>query len=443
MTTITETTEKQFDAALLTDADVVVIGGGIIGVCTAYYLAKLGQRVMLCEKGIVGGEQSSRNWGWVRQHGRDEAELPIMMESNRLWQGLAQELGEDLGFRQHGVLYLASTEKKLAQREKWLDLAKRFQLDSKLLNATQVAELTGAPATQWCGGVYTPGDGRAEPWLAASAIARGAQKLGVSIKEHCAVRSLEQSNNQIVGKCNRVVLAAGAWSGLFAGNMNIDLPQLTVRSTVVQTTPVSNFYPGNAADEQLAFRRREDGGYSLALTDQTEHLIGPGSFKYLRKFRKALWQDLSSYRLKPKQPENFPDAWRTARRWADDAVSPFEKQRVLNPAPNQQCVDKLLALAPKKLPGLKGIGVLHSWAGMIDTMPDIVPVIDTADSSKSDTPSGLTIATGFSGHGFGIGPAAGKLVADKVCQKPVAYDLTRFRFNRFSDGSAISLGPAI
>jgi len=451
MTTITDATEKQFDAALLAEADVVVIGGGIIGTCTAYYLAKLGQRVMLCEKGIVAGEQSSRNWGWVRQHGRDEAELPIMMESNRLWQGLAQELGEDLGFRQHGVLYLASTEEKLAQREKWLDLAKRFQLESKLLNAAQVSDLTGAPATQWCGGVYTPNDGRAEPWIATSAIARGAQKLGVSIKEHCAVRSLEQSNSQITGvvtehgiiKCNRVVLAAGAWSGLFAGNMNIDLPQLTIRSTVVQTTPVPNFFNGNAADEQLAFRRREDGGYSLALTDQTEHLIGPNSFKYLRKFSKVLWQDLSSYNLKPKQPAHFPDAWRTSRRWDADAVSPFEKQRVLNPAPNKNCVDKLVELGPKKLPGLIGIGVAHSWAGMIDTMPDIVPVIDTTDSSDSDTPNGLTIATGFSGHGFGIGPAAGKLVADSVCQKPVAYDLTRFRFSRFSDGSSIELGPAI
>jgi len=116
---------------------------------------------------------------------------------------------------------------------------------------------------------------------------------------------------------------------------------------------------------------------------------------------------------------------------------------VLNPAPKQKCVDKLLELGPKKLPGLKGMGVARSWAGMIDSMPDIVPVIDTLDSSKSDTPNGLTIATGFSGHGFGIGPAAGKLVADSVCQKPVAYDLTRFRFSRFSDGSAVTLGPAI
>ena len=449
MATITSESPKQFDDALSSEVDVVVIGAGIIGVCSAYYLASLGQSVMLCEKGVVAGEQSSRNWGWIRQHARDEAELPIMMESNRLWQGLSDEIGEDLGFRQHGVLYLASTQKKLAQREKWLDIAKRHQLQSHLLTARQVAELTGAPEQQWCGGVITPGDGRAEPWIAVPAIARAAQRRGVKIKEHCAVRSIDQSNQQITGvvtekgliKCNRVVLAAGAWSSLFAGNMNVYLPQLSVRSTVVRTTPVSDFFSGNAADENLAFRRRQDGRYTLALTDRTEHMIGPNSFKYFKPFIPAMLLDLDTYRLKPKMPANYPDAWRVSRHWSDDQVSPFEKMRVLNPSANTRSVSRILRLAQKKLPGLKNVQVSDSWAGMIETMPDIVPVIDTIDSSHIHAPTGLTIATGFSGHGFGIGPAAGKLIADMVCQKPVPYDLQRFRFSRFTDGSSVELGP--
>ena len=93
--------------------DVVVIGGGVIGVMTAWFLAEAGQRVVLCEKGRIAGEQSSRNWGWIRQQGRDYAELPIMMESLRIWQGLSQEFGPDLGFRQGGVLYLARTEAEI------------------------------------------------------------------------------------------------------------------------------------------------------------------------------------------------------------------------------------------------------------------------------------------------------------------------------------------
>ena len=444
-----EKSALHFDDPLLPEADVVVIGGGIIGVCTAYYLARLGQRVMLCEKGVVAGEQSSRNWGWVRQHARDEAELPIMMESMRLWQGMAKEIGEETGFRQTGVLYLASSAEKLARREAWIELAKMYQLNSTLLSAAEVAELTGTPEGQWCGGVQTPSDGRAEPWVAVPAIARAAHRLGVTIKEHCAVRAVEQANNQITAvvtehgriKCNRVVLAAGAWSSLFAGNTGIQLPQLCVRSTVVKTTSVDDFFSGNAADENLAFRRRQDRGYSLALTDRIEHLIGPNTFKFFKPFTPAMKLDWSQYRLAPRMPHGYPDAWRTQRQWSPDAVSPFERMRVLNPAPNTKSVSRVMNLAKQKLPGLKNASVALSWAGMIDSMPDIVPVIDSIDSSYESAPAGLTFATGFSGHGFGIGPAAGKLVADLVCGRPVPYELDRFRLSRFTDGTPIRLGP--
>ena len=88
--------------------DVVVIGGGIIGVMTAWFLTQAGQKVVLCEKGRIAGEQSGRNWGWIRQQARDADELPIMIESLALWQHLAAELGEGLGFVQGGVVYMAN-----------------------------------------------------------------------------------------------------------------------------------------------------------------------------------------------------------------------------------------------------------------------------------------------------------------------------------------------
>src|SRR5918998_1768801 len=101
-------------------ADVVVIGGGIVGASTALFLQRNGLTVALCEKGRIAGEQSSRNWGWVRQQGRDPAELPIMVESLRIWERLAQEFGDALGFRRTGVMYLADTEADLAGFEAWL-----------------------------------------------------------------------------------------------------------------------------------------------------------------------------------------------------------------------------------------------------------------------------------------------------------------------------------
>ncbi len=108
MPMISEATPVAFADPLPGAADVVVIGGGIAGVSTALFLAERGVSVLLVEKGRIAGEQSSRNWGWVRQQGRDRAELPLMMEANRIWRGLAERTGEpDLAYTESGCLYLA------------------------------------------------------------------------------------------------------------------------------------------------------------------------------------------------------------------------------------------------------------------------------------------------------------------------------------------------
>src|SRR5690606_27070325 len=104
---ISSATPPEFRDDLPKAADAVVIGGGIAGVTTALYLARDGLSVVLCEKGLIAAEQSSRNWGWVRAQGRDEAELPIMLAARQLWRGLAQEIGGELGLTTCGVSYLA------------------------------------------------------------------------------------------------------------------------------------------------------------------------------------------------------------------------------------------------------------------------------------------------------------------------------------------------
>ena len=136
--TFTDAMPQQFAGECPDAVDVVVIGAGVIGVCTAWNLAKAGVRVFLCEKGRVAGEQSSRNWGWIRQLGRDPAELPIMMESRRIWQSLSADVGEDLGYREHGIIYLASSEKKMAARESWIEVARQHHLDTQMINRAAV-----------------------------------------------------------------------------------------------------------------------------------------------------------------------------------------------------------------------------------------------------------------------------------------------------------------
>src|ERR1700709_1055781 len=109
------------DPPLPEATSVVIIGGGIIGVCTAFFLAQKGIPVVLCEKGKIAGEQSSRNWGWCRKIGRDPLEIPLAIEALRLWPEMNRLVDAETGFRRSGIVYLCRTPQELAQREAWLD----------------------------------------------------------------------------------------------------------------------------------------------------------------------------------------------------------------------------------------------------------------------------------------------------------------------------------
>ncbi|MBK4216341.1 FAD-binding oxidoreductase [Paracoccus caeni] len=437
-------TPVQFTAPLPDAADVVVIGGGIAGVTTAFYLARDGLKVVLCEKGVIAGEQSSRNWGWVRAQGRDEAEIPIMLTARRLWKALAQELGDVLGLTTCGVTYLANDAATLARYEAWLDVASRHGLDSRVMGQGELASVL-PHAAGWVGALTTPSDMRAEPASAVPAIAGLAVAEGVTIRENCAVRALDVQGGELRGvvteagsvRAERVLLAGGAWSGLFAGNAGLHLPQLSVRATVAATVPIADFWPGAAADDRFAFRRRADGGYTLAPGTAHDFWIGPASFRHLRQYLPMMRRDLAQTSLKPAAPKGFPDAWRTPRRWSPDGPSPFEAMRVLNPDPVAARVTKLQDDFASAFPQIGRPQIRAAWAGMIDTTPDQVPVLD-----ETSLP-GFFIATGLSGHGFGIGPGIGRVMADLIQNRDPGHDLSRFRFARFLDGTPVTLGPGL
>lgn len=426
--------------------DVVVIGGGVIGVMTAWFLAERGLRVTLCEKGRVGAEQSGRNWGWVRQQGRDPAELPIMVESLRTWERLAQELGDALGFQRTGVMYLADAEADLAAFEAWLPHARTHGLDTRMLARAEVASRLKGSAGGWPGALLTPSDARAEPWAAVPLLARGAAARGAVIVESCAARALDRQGGRVAGvvteqgrvACDQVVLAGGAWSSLLLRAEGVALPQLSVLASVAATEPLPEVFPGAAADGRLAFRRRADGGYSLAPGAAHGFFVGPDALRHARAFLPAFRKDWRSTQVRPAAPRGFPDAWGTPRRWNPDRPSPFEAVRVLNPRPDGRALAGVQDAFAAAFPALGRPRLRATWAGMIDTMPDVVPVIDRVDAVP-----GLVLATGFSGHGFGIGPGAGRVVASLVAGDNPGHDLRRFRLARFSDGSRLELGPSL
>jgi glycine/D-amino acid oxidase-like deaminating enzyme len=423
---------------------VVVLGGGVIGVMTAWHLAEKGVRVVVCEKGRVAAEQSGRNWGWVRQQGRDPAELPIMVESLRLWKGLAQAMGPGLGFRQAGVMYLARSEAEMAGFADWTVHARAHDLDTQMLDAAGVQRHIRGQGG-WIGGLFTASDARAEPWAAVPLLAQGAVARGAVIVEHCAVRALDLAAGRVAGviteqgriACADVVVAGGAWSRLFLGAAGIRIPQLSVLASVAATGPYPEVFAGNAADDVLAFRRRADGGYSLAPGAEHDFFPGRDALASFRAYLPILKKDFRSTHFRPRAPRGFPDAWDTPRRWSPEAESPFERLRILNPAPNMATLVRVQDAFARAFPALGRPLLRAAWAGMIDTMPDVVPVIDRAPVP------GLTIATGMSGHGFGIGPGMGRVVADLVTGGDVGHDLTRFRLARFTDGSAIAPGPSL
>ncbi|MCY0096125.1 NAD(P)/FAD-dependent oxidoreductase [Hoeflea ulvae] len=445
---ITAASPIRFSDPLPAEVDVVVIGGGVIGVTTALYLNRLGLKVFLCEKGRIAGEQSSRNWGWIRQLGRDEAELPVMMEASQLWQQLDADTGNRTGFRRSGILYLSSTEKDLAKQAGWLEIARRHQVDVTQLDSAAVAGLvdSGAGGKRWAGGLWSPSDARAEPWQAVPALADLAHSEGVSIREACAVRTFETAAGQISGvhtehgfiTASQVVVAGGAWSSLLLRRHGVSIPQLIVGSSVARTAALPQILAGNAHDEQLAFRRREDGGYTISALGSHDLLIGPDAFRHLGTWLPVAMKSLGATRFRLASPKHYPDAWSTARRWRADEETPFERCRVLDPAPDRRRTEMAQQRFAARFPACGKPEILNAWSGMIDAMPDVVPVVDRVPGVD-----GLIVATGMSGHGFGIGPGFGRAIANLAAGRPTGHDLSRFRFSRFSDGRRLVPGPSL
>src|SRR5205085_12152043 len=171
-----------------------------------------------------------------------------------------------------------------------------------------------------------------------------------------------------------------------------------------------------------------DGGYTVATLGVRTIDLVPDNFRLLPEYLPAArlhWKKLR-FRL----GHRFAEEWRTPRRWALDEPSPFEAVRTLDPAADPYVVERARSAIAAALPVFRDVPVVESWGGMIDVMPDAIPVISAVDALP-----GFFIATGFSGHGFGIGPGAGRLMADMVSGAPPVVDPTPFRLSRFTDGS--------
>jgi len=210
--------------------------------------------------------------------------------------------------------------------------------------------------------------------------------------------------------------------------MGIRLPQLRVMSAVMRTEPVAGGPETSASGQGFGLRKRLDGGYTVANWSGNVHEIVPDTLHFARDFMPALRHQKGS--LKLRLGGAFINDLRAGPDWRPDEVSPFEKTRVLDPPVHEPILTEARRSLTAAFPAFHNMRVVERWGGVIDVTPDAVPVI-----SSVDTMPGFFIATGFTGHGFGIGPGAGRLMAELVMGERPVVDPAPFRYSRFTDGS--------
>jgi glycine/D-amino acid oxidase-like deaminating enzyme len=418
------------------DADVVVVGAGIVGCATAYYLARRGVRVAVVDRGAVPGEQSRKNWGFVRQQGRDPHEVPLMMEANRIWRGIEQELAADVEWVQGGNLALAADAERMGRFEAWLDVARQFGLETRLLRPRDLPSVVPGLGGRWAGGMHTPSDGHAEPDKATDAFARAAAAHGARLQLSCAVQRVTTRDGAVSAvvtergevRTSWVVCAAGAWSWRLARTLGLELPQRWVRGTVARTTAAPATTRCAVWGPGVAFRQRADGTFNIAAGGALDHDVTLDSLRQVRFFLPSYWKNKALFRFHVGRP--LLRSLRAALPGSAARRHPLVWDRGIEPVPNAGKVRRSLTELQRVLPSLPHLGITRSWAGYIDATPDLVPVLGEAPA-----PRGLVFATGFSGHGFGMAPIAGRLVSELIVDGKTSLDISGFRFARFAEGA--------
>lgn len=362
--------------------DVIILGGGGAGCSAALHLAQRGARVVLLERGLVGGQASGVNYGGVRMQGRHPAELPIARRSLEIWKRLPEIIGIDAEFRPTGHLKLARTDEEEAELVAYLSVAEANGLPLRMLGRNAIHEEFPWLGPKVVAGSFAPEDGAANPRLLAPALARAARAAGAIIHEHCASESetREADGFHVKSVDGRqfqapvLVNTAGYWGGRVAEAFGETVPITPMSPNMVVTEPLPYFLTANLGVV---------GGNVYARQIERGNVILGGG-----------------------RGECDPDV-----PWA----------RPL-PEPTIRALD----LAAELVPRLAGAHVIRTWTGIDGAMPDAIPVI-----GPSRTTPGLFHAFGFSGHGFQLGPGIGAILAELVLDGRSDTPLDAFRIERF------------
>ena len=286
--------------------DVVVVGAGIVGVSTAYDLARSGLSVAVFDRGAVAAEQSSRAWGFLRQQGRHSAELLLADQATALWTEITDTFGiEGTRIVRAGILVPAETDADERFLRNGLEAAARHGLATELIGARDIARLLPELAGPWRCALYTPSDGHGDPRTSSLTIARGAEAAGAHIFPGEAVVDFETAKGRLSGvrtasrRCaaGAVVLASRIGSPRLAARLGVNLPVQTIRSSVARTTQAAPFTRIALWGPKVAFRPEHDGRFVLGNGYRgvgTDYDLTLDSLRNLRYFLPALRRNLAA-----------------------------------------------------------------------------------------------------------------------------------------------------
>jgi sarcosine oxidase subunit beta len=368
-------------------ADVVIVGGGVMGCGIAYNLAKEGLKPVIVEKSDIGGEASGSNGGGVRQSARNLKEMPLAMASIQIYGQLHEELDMDVEYVREGNLRLCTSDEELETMRQSVENQKAVGLKLDMLDRKQVLEINRYVGEKVLGASFCPTDGHVNPLLVTYAYFKKAKNLGALFYTHEEVNDIRLKKGRVTAvvtdkqiiETDVVVNAAGVAGRRVSNMVGLDLPMKPVFSEALITEP----YPP-------LFKQMIGHAKGLLYGRQTVH--GPffwGGFVGTEQFIHREGKPLFHF---------------------------------IGPAISHMVIDYF--------PILKDLNVIRMWSGLIAQMSDGIPVLGFTEEVP-----GFVFATGFSGHGFGLAPIIGRLISELIMDCQTSIPIADFCYGRFSKGS--------
>ncbi len=365
------------------EAPVVIIGGGIVGGAAAWYLAGRGIKAVLLEKATIGPGASARSAGGVRAQCRNGLERRLAMASIELWQGLDAELGFDTEYTRGGNIRLATTEERMAQLRAEAEEELADDLVVEVWDRDEMRRRAPYLGDMFIGAKYCASDGIANPILATWAFNRAASRAGATMLSNAEALEIEVQGGQVTAvlarhgaddlriETPRVIHCGGAWTPALARTLGIEVPIEPARNYIGVTQAMPPLF--------------------------TEFLSSHDLRLYARPARKG--------------HIHVGAVGTTAGTFSQE--TPAEALAHL-------------AQGALMVPALRHIGFLRTWAGTLAMTPDHLPIIGPVAGL-----GGYLLATGFSGHGFCLGPIAGKLLSELVADGEPSISLAALNLARF------------